>query len=53
MGGRGEEMVEDMGDGGLEEGDLASPRHFGTELPKGRVEMLEEGRKYGRTFSAH
>lgn len=46
-------MVEDMGGGGLEEGDFAGPGHFVRELPKGRVEMLEEGRKYDRPFSAH
>lgn len=38
-------MVEDMGGGGLEEGDFAGPGHFVRELPKGRAEMLEEGRK--------
>lgn len=53
VGGRGEEMVEDMGGGGLEEGDFAGPRHFVRELPKGRVEMLEERRKYDRPISAH
>lgn len=34
MGGRGEELVEDMGGGGLEEGDFAGSGHFVTELPK-------------------
>lgn len=43
MGGRREEMVEDVGGGGVEEGDFAGPGHFVTELPKRRVEMLEGG----------
>lgn len=52
MGGRGEEMEEDIGGGGWEKGDFSGPGHFVTELPKGKAEMLEEGGKYERRSSA-
>lgn len=44
VGDRREEMVKDMGGRGLEEGDFAGLGPFITELLKGKVEMLEEGR---------
>lgn len=50
MGERREEMVKDMGGEGLEEGDFAGLGHF---ITKGKVELLEEGRRSDRLSSAH